>query len=172
MELKVEKMDQKEHNVEFFISNLGGKESAEVIDLNKIFQMNFSYNFDLLKNLMEALMKNQKNFQAELKEKTNKINDLENQIMNIRLSPVKEVEIIHDIKDTNSKVEPLTFKKLEISNESNEIIHPKLLSVIKGDKTIMKEPPNDIHLDESPNNDSKINDIIVSIIYNIFAIFF
>ena len=66
-------MEQKERNVEFFISNIGGKDSPEVIDLNKIFQMNFSYNFDLLKNLMEALMKNQKNFQAELKEKTNKI---------------------------------------------------------------------------------------------------
>ena len=56
-------MEQKEHNVEFFISNIGGKDSPEVIDLNKIFQMNFSYNFDLLKNLMEALMKNQQYIQ-------------------------------------------------------------------------------------------------------------
>ena len=31
------------------------------MDLKKIFQMNFSYNFDLLKNLIEALLKNQKN---------------------------------------------------------------------------------------------------------------
>ena len=55
-------MEQKEHNVEFFISNIGGKDSSEVIDLNKMFQMNFSYNFDLLKNLIEALLKNQKIF--------------------------------------------------------------------------------------------------------------
>ena len=29
-------MEQKEHKVEFFISNIGGKDSSEVIDLNKI----------------------------------------------------------------------------------------------------------------------------------------
>ena len=51
---------------QFFISNIGGKDSAEVIDLNKMFQMNFSYNFDLLKNLIEALMKNQKNLPVHL----------------------------------------------------------------------------------------------------------
>ena len=91
-------MEQKEHKVEFFISNIEGKSSAEIIDLNKIFEMNFSYNFDLLKNLIEALMKNQKNFQEELKEKTLKINDLENQILALTSQENKEISTNKIIK--------------------------------------------------------------------------
>ena len=150
-------MEQKERNVEFFISNMGGKESAEVVDLNKIFQMNFSYNFDLLKNLIEALLKNQKNFQSELKEKTNKIMDLENQLLDLKLSSVKE-EVT---TNTKSKLEPSSFQQIEINSEPEKLINSKLLLVIKGDKNIIKTPPNDIKLD---NND-EMNKIIVSIIF-------
>ena len=154
-------MEQKERNVEFFISNMGGKESAEVVDLNKIFQMNFSYNFDLLKNLIEALLKNQKNFQSELKEKTNKIMDLENQLLDLKLSSVKE-EVI---TNTKSKLEPSSFQQIEINSEPEKLINPKLLLVIKGDKNIIKTPPNDIKLEESSNNNDEMNKIIVSIIF-------
>ena len=154
-------MEQKERNVEFFISNMGGKESAEVVDLNKIFQMNFSYNFDLLKNLIEALLKNQKNFQSELKEKTNKIMDLENQLLDLKLSSVKE-EVI---TNTKSKLEPSSFQQIEINSVPEKLINPKLLLVIKGDKNIIKTPPNDIKLEESSNNNDEMNKIIVSIIF-------
>ncbi len=154
-------MEQKERNVEFFISNMGGKESAEVVDLNKIFQMNFSYNFDLLKNLIEALLKNQKNFQSELKEKTNKIMDLENQLLDLKLSSVKE-EVT---TNTKSKLEPSSFQQIEINSEPEKLINPKLLLVIKGDKNIIKTPPNDIKLEESSNNNDEMNKIIVSIIF-------
>ena len=154
-------MEQKERNVEFFISNMGGKESAEVVDLNKIFQMNFSYNFDLLKNLIEALLKNQKNFQSELKEKTNKIMDLENQLLDLKLSSVKE-EVT---TNTKSKLEPSSFQQIEINSEPEKLINPKLLLVIKGEKNIIKTPPNDIKLEESSNNNDEMNKIIVSIIF-------
>ena len=154
-------MEQKERNVEFFISNIGGKDSPEVIDLNKIFQMNFSYNFDLLKNLIEALLKNQKNFQSELKEKTNKIMDLENQLLDLKLSSVKE-EVT---TNTKSKLEPSSFQQIEINSEPEKLINPKLLLVIKGDKNIIKTPPNDIKLEESSNNNDEMNKIIVSIIF-------
>lgn len=154
-------MEQKERNVEFFISNMGGKESAEVVDLNKIFQMNFSYNFDLLKNLIEALLKNQKNFQSELKEKTNKIMDLENQLLDLKLSSVKE-EVT---TNTKSKLEPSSFQQIEINSEPEKLINSKLLLVIKGDKNIIKTPPNDIKLEESSNNNDEMNKIIVSIIF-------
>ena len=97
-------MEKKEHKVEFFISNIGGKENTEIIDLNKIFQMNFSYNFDLLKNLIEALMKNQKNFQEELKEKTLKINDLENQILALTSQENKEISFNKTIKQSISQL--------------------------------------------------------------------
>ena len=150
-------MEQKEHKVEFFISNIGGKDSAEVIDLNKIFQMNFSYNFDLLKNLIEALMKNQKNFQTELKEKTSKLEELESQLLDLGISSGKE-EISKSIKNAIH-----SFKELEIVNQTSTMINPKLISVIKNDKNMLKAPPNDIQLDESKSNEDKINDIIVSI---------
>ena len=153
-------MEQKERNVEFFISNIGGKESAEVFDLNKIFQMNFSYNFDLLKNLIEALMKNQKNFQTELKEKSIKIVELENQLLDFKLSSLKS-----EVKKPEVKLEPSSFQAIEISNESAEQLNPKLISIIKGDKSVLKEPPNDIELKESYNNDEIINKIIVSYSY-------
>ena len=146
-------MEQKEHKVEFFISNIEGKSSAEIIDLNKIFEMNFSYNFDLLKNLIEALMKNQKNFQEELKEKTLKINDLENQILALTSQENKEISINKTIKQSISQ--PIVT--------SREVLSSKLISLINDAKNIIKEPPNEIKLDESKSNDDKINNIIVSI---------
>ena len=152
-------MEQKEHKVEFFISNIEGKSSAEIIDLNKIFEMNFSYNFDLLKNLIEALMKNQKNFQEELKEKTLKINDLENQILALTSQENKEISINKTIKQSISQ--PIVT--------SREFFSSKLISLINDAKNIIKEPPNDIKLDES--SDEKTNKIVVSIIFNIYYIY-
>ena len=152
-------MEQKEHKVEFFISNIEGKSSAEIIDLNKIFEMNFSYNFDLLKNLIEALMKNQKNFQEELKEKTLKINDLENQILALTSQENKDISTNKTIKQSISQ--PIVT--------SREILSSKLISLINNAKNIIKEPPNEIKLDES--SDEKTNKIVVSIIFNIYYIY-
>ena len=152
-------MEQKEHKVEFFISNIEGKSSAEIIDLNKIFEMNFSYNFDLLKNLIEALMKNQKNFQEELKEKTLKINDLENQILALTSQENKEISTNKIIKQSISQ--PIVT--------SREVLSSKLISLINDAKNIIKEPPNEIKLDES--SDEKTNKIVVSIIFNIYYIY-
>ena len=152
-------MEQKEHKVEFFISNIEGKSSAEIIDLNKIFEMNFSYNFDLLKNLIEALMKNQKNFQEELKEKTLKINDLENQILALTSQENKDISTNKTIKQSISQ--PIVT--------SREVLSSKLISLINDAKNIIKEPPNEIKLDES--SDEKTNKIVVSIIFNIYYIY-
>ena len=152
-------MEQKEHKVEFFISNIEGKSSAEIIDLNKIFEMNFSYNFDLLKNLIEALMKNQKNFQEELKEKTLKINDLENQILALTFQENKDISTNKTIKQSISQ--PIIT--------SREVLSSKLISLINDAKNIIKEPPNEIKLDES--SDEKTNKIVVSIIFNIYYIY-
>ena len=153
-------MEQKEHKVEFFISNIEGKSSAEIIDLNKIFEMNFSYNFDLLKNLIEALMKNQKNFQEELKEKTLKINDLENQILALTFQENKDISTNKTIKQSISQ--PIIT--------SREVLSSKLISLINDAKNIIKEPPNEIKLDES--SDEKTNKIVVSIIFNIYYILY
>ena len=160
-------MEQKEHNVEFFISNIGGKDSSEVIDLNKIFQMNFSYNFDLLKNLIEALLKNQKNFRTELKEKTMQFVELENKVLDLQLASSNQ-------ETPNPPPKPRSsFQQLEINTGTSINMSPKLLSVIKGDSNIIKLPPNDIQLEESSANDEKMNNVIVSKlnIINIFIYF-
>ena len=149
-------MEQKEHNVEFFISNIGGKDSSEVIDLNKIFQMNFSYNFDLLKNLIEALLKNQKNFRTELKEKTMQFVELENKVLDLQLASSNQ-----ETPSPPTKPRP-SFQQLEINTGTSINMSPKLLSVIKGDSNIIKLPPNDIQLEESSANDEKMNNVIVS----------
>ena len=149
-------MEQKEHNVEFFISNIGGKDSSEVIDLNKIFQMNFSYNFDLLKNLIEALLKNQKNFRTELKEKTMQFVELENKVLDLQLASSNQ-----ETPSPPPKPRP-SFQQLEINTGTSINMSPKLLSVIKGDSNIIKLPPNDIQLEESSANDEKMNNVIVS----------
>ena len=153
-------MEQKEHKVEFFISNIGGKDSSEVIDLNKMFQMNFSYNFDLLKNLIEALLKNQKTFQDELKEKTMKLIELENKILDLQITPSDQE--IKEIPEP-SKIPRSSFQQLEINTGATINMGSKLLSVIKGDSNAIKFPPNDIQLEESTANDEKMNNLIVSI---------
>ena len=54
-------------------------ENKQIFDLNKIFHIDLSYNFDLLKNLLSTLIKNQK-----LKDE--KITELENQILDLRIA--------------------------------------------------------------------------------------
>ena len=151
---------QEEHNVEFQTTNPEGEESIEIFDLNKIFQLNFSYNFDILKNLMEALMKNQKNFQDELKEKTRKIVDLENQILDLKLS---SGQVPSDKLQTQTKLEPSSYQQIEIDKESSQKMNQKFLAIVKGNNDVLKAPPNDINLDESAFNDEKSIMMIVSI---------
>ena len=133
-----------EHNVEFQTTNQEGEETIEIYDLNKMFQLNFSYNFDLLKNLMEAIMKNQQTIQNDLKTKHTKILDLETQLLDLKLGK--------GIKSSEN-------------SERNQLIetNPKLISVIKGNKDILRPPPNDVKLEVSIGNDDMINQIIVSI---------
>ena len=133
-----------EHNVEFQTTNQEGEETIEIYDLNKMFQLNFSYNFDLLKNLMEAIMKNQQTIQNDLKIKHTKILDLETQLLDLKLGKgIKSSEN----SDRNQQIET----------------NPKLISVIKGNKDILRPPPNDVKLEVSIGNDDMINQIIVSI---------
>lgn len=42
--------------------------TENIIDLNKIFQVNLTYNFDLLKTVLEALMKNQEETNRKMME--------------------------------------------------------------------------------------------------------
>jgi hypothetical protein len=143
---------QEEHNVEFQTTNPEGEESIEIFDLNKIFQLNFSYNFDILKNLMEALMKNQQYIQNDIKSKNSKILDLESKIIDLK--------ILIDSGNIKTSVKPQ--KQLDNQQLTTFDKNPKLFSVIKGNEDILHAPPNDIKLEVSIGHDDIINQIIVS----------
>lgn len=150
---------KEEHNVEFQTTNEEGEENIEIYDLNKIFQ--FSYNFEILKNLIEALIKNQQKIQKELKEKHSKILDLETQLIDLKV-----------ILDSSSRGKGSNKLEIKSDNQSVQKIdsNPKLFSVIKGNEDILRSPPNDMKLEVSIGNDDNINQIIVSY-YVIFLYF-
>ena len=43
-----------------------GLNESNMCDLNKVFQINFSYNIELLKNLLEGILKFQKTTEEEI----------------------------------------------------------------------------------------------------------
>lgn len=131
---------QPERNIEFFTTNQEGEENIEIFDLNKIFQMNFSYNFDILKNLIEAFMKNQKYIQNEMKEKQTKILDLEAQLLDLKLQ----------IDSSGAK--------MEINNDANK----EIISSIKENKDEINKSVANNKIEETTGNDEIINQIIVS----------
>ena len=145
-------INQEEHNVELQTTTQEGEENIEIFDLNKIFQLSFTYNFDLLKKIMEALMKNQQTIQNDIKAKNSKIIDLESQILDLKL--------LIDSGNIKSKIKPQaqTDNQLVSSFDSN----PKLFSVIKGNQDVLHSPSNDVKLEVSIGYDDIINKIIVS----------
>ena len=54
-------------------------DNKQTFDLNQIFHIDLSYNFDLLKNLLSTIIKNQKI-------KDQKIAELENQILDLKIA--------------------------------------------------------------------------------------
>ena len=144
-------INQEMHNVELQTTTQEGEENIEIFDLNKIFQLSFTYNFDLLKKIMEALIKNQQNIQNDIKSKNSRILDLESQILDLKLM-IESGNIKNIIKPQTQ-----TDNQQVSSYDSN----PKLFSVIKGNKDVLHPPSNDVKLEVSVGNDDIINKIIV-----------
>ena len=120
------------------------KNKIPIFDLNKIFQFNFSYNFDLLKNLLETMIQNQqesqKSFLKMKKDNDLKINEIENSIIDLKIK----------LNNPNPKVlEELKKEKEKIQKES-EIIKNKIIK----EKSLEKE--------ERENNIHIINNLTVS----------
>jgi hypothetical protein len=136
---------ENERSIEFQTINQKGEETIQIFDLNKMFQVSFSYNFELLKNIMEAIINNQQNIQNDFKEKQTQILNLETQLL--------EIKTILGAKGN-----------LALSSDGDKEVptNPKLFSVIKGNQDILRPPPNDIKLEVSVGNDDIINQIIVS----------
>ena len=124
-------------------------ENKQIFDLNQIFHIDLSYNFDLLKNLLSTIIKNQK-----LKDQ--KIVELENQILDLKIA-------FND--DTNKNKEKRKSRKsilLPIQETVTEL-NLKDIDNISGQ---LKPPRKDPVLEISEENDPVVNKIIVSIIYN------
>ena len=121
-------------------------ENKQVFDLNNIFHIDLSYNFDLLKNLLSAIIKNQK-----LKDE--KITELENQILDLRIAYNEESYKKQEKKKSRKSVLPSipeSEKKLDSINTDNLSLQ-------------LKPPKNDPALEISEENDPIVNQIIVSI---------
>lgn len=116
-----------------------------IYDLNKIFHVDFSYNFDLLKNLLCQIIKNQKI-------KDDKISSLEKQLLDFKAifdESIGDPEIAKKLREAKPKITSLLLKGKEFPDTS--CLH-----------NVIRPPPNNIILEPSPKNDPIINQIIVS----------
>ena len=121
-------------------------DNKQTFDLNKIFHIDLSYNFDLLKNLLSTIIKNQKI-------KDQKIAELENQILDLKIAFNEDANKNKEKrKSRKSILLPIqeTETKLDLNTDN--------LSVQ------LKPPRNDPVLEISEENDPVVNNIIVSII--------
>ena len=121
-------------------------DNKQTFDLNQIFHIDLSYNFDLLKNLLSTIIKNQKI-------KDQKIAELENQILDLKIAFNEDANKNKEKrKSRKSILLPIqeTETKLDFNTDN--------LSVQ------LKPPRNDPVLEISEENDPVVNNIIVSII--------
>ena len=95
------------------------------IDLNSLF--NLTYNFDVLKNLAENLIENQKNLQLQIanickdnKEKEQKIFELESNIIKIELKNENDLDKIKELQNKHNK---LKLKEVQNNNNNNNNIN-------------------------------------------------
>ena len=103
-------------------SNNNNKE-IPTFDLNQIFLINFSYNFDLLKGLLESLIKNQqealKDFLKSKKESEIKINELEHKILDMKIT-ISDPKYIQDLETEKEKLKEKSEKmKMKVIKEIN-----------------------------------------------------
>ena len=94
------------------------------IDLNSLFNLN--YNFDILKNLAENLIENQKILQLQIanickenKEKEQKIFELESNIIKIELKNENDLEKIKELQNKHNKLKQKEYQK-NINLDNNE----------------------------------------------------
>ena len=101
-----------------------------IFDLNQIFKINFSYNFDLLKGLLESLINNQQETQKELlimkKEYEIKLNELETKIIDMKISmsePKNIEELVSEkekLENESEKIKSKVIKEKNLEIEKNE----------------------------------------------------
>ena len=155
---------------------INGKTNEGLVDLNKIFQINLNYNFDLLKSFLEGITTTQKNtekqlqfIQEESKIKDKKIKDLEKKIQSFnkfisstisdesKYSQSKN-ELEDDISKDNNPAKSSHRKKFSSK------IGTSFVNDTKKMKKIHAPLNKDLKLEIGVENTDTINNIIVSIL--------
>ena len=114
-------------------------EDKQIFDLNEIFHIDLSYNFDLLKNLLSTIIKNQKL-------KDDKLTELENQILDLRIALNQDPNKIQ-----SGKKDQTPNKEKEKGNYDDQSL-----------KFVLKPPKKEPELEESEKYQPIVNKIIVS----------
>ncbi len=124
-----------------FNVEIGDKTSddKQIFDLNEIFHIDLSYNFDLLKNLLSTIIKNQKL-------KDDKLTELENQILDLRIALNQDPNKIQ-----SGKKDQTPDKEKEKGNYDDQSL-----------KFVLKPPKKEPELEESEKYQPIVNNIIVS----------
>ena len=131
----------KSNKEESFNIEIGDKTSddKQIFDLNEIFHIDLSYNFDLLKNLLSTIIKNQKL-------KDDKLTELENQILDLRIALNQDPNKIQ-----SAKKDQTPDKEKEKGNYDDQSL-----------KFVLKPPKKEPELEESEQYQPIVNNIIVS----------
>ena len=116
-----------------------GTDDKQIFDLNEIFHIDLSYNFDLLKNLLSTIIKNQKL-------KDDKLTELENQILDLRIALNQDPNKIQ-----SGKKDQTPDKEKEKGNYDDQSL-----------KFVLKPPKKEPELEESEQYQPIVNNIIVS----------
>ena len=124
-----------------FNVEIGDKTSddKQIFDLNEIFHIDLSYNFDLLKNLLSTIIKNQRL-------KDDKLTELENQILDLRIALNQDSNKIQ-----SGKKDQTPDKEKEKGNYDDQSL-----------KFVLKPPKKEPELEESEKYQPIVNKIIVS----------
>lgn len=124
-----------------FNVEIGDKTSddKQIFDLNEIFHIDLSYNFDLLKNLLSTIIKNQRL-------KDDKLTELENQILDLRIALNQDPNKIQ-----SAKKDQTPDKEKEKGNYDDQSL-----------KFVLKPPKKEPELEESAQYQPIVNNIIVS----------
>ena len=129
--------------------DMEGLNESNMCDLNKVFQINFSYNIELLKNLLEGILKFQKSTEEEIeslkednREKNLKIKKLESKLSGTGTGFMNEKHKEENMKRRKSiivdnkgslKFGQITYPVdenniLQLSDENSEIVNKIIVS--------------------------------------------
>ena len=125
-----------------------GTDDKQIFDLNEIFHIDLSYNFDLLKNLLSTIIKNQKL-------KDDKLTELENQILDLRIA----------FNEAPNKIDPNKIDPNKMQSGKKEKKEKKLEGNFESEslKYVLKPPKKEPVLEESDQYQPIVNNIIVSL---------